>query len=172
MAKHVYLLTIAVAITVAVAIAIRIAIEAAAIAVVVAAVIFRAPDLIGRQTVTGINKADRHALVCDARAADEIEPAGIGGAKAQTPGPPIGVGRRPLRVGQAIAVGDVAAAVVDAIVVILVGAIELADNCTGRVTTPDWAISGGLPGLFGILAGGNLSLVTSIYGLTVAIKRA
>ena len=49
---------------------------------------------------------------------------------------------------------------------------NLGGNCTGRVTTPDGAISGGLPGLFGILAGGNLSLVTSIYGLTVAIKRA
>ena len=55
---------------------------------------------------------------------------------------------------------------------VVTGVVTWVVTVPGGLPPPDWAISGGLPGLFGILAGGNLSLVTSIYGLTVAIKRA
>jgi hypothetical protein len=125
--KHLHLLAITVTIAVTVAIAVRVAIEAAAIAVVVVAMVLAAADLIGSEVIGCVNESDRYGLVADGRAASKIKAAGVSGPKSKAPRPPISIGRRPLGIAKTIAVGNVSRAIVDAVIVILIGPVEFAD---------------------------------------------
>ena len=118
---------IAVAIAVTVAIAVGVAIEAAAIAVVVVAMVLAAANLICCEVIGCVNESDRYGLVADGRAARKIKAAGVSGSKSQTPRPPISIWRGPLGIAKTIAVGNVSRAIVDAVIVILIGSVEFAD---------------------------------------------